>query len=133
MLAFFGNASQFHGPDGCKRKNPFRNQIDYIAIKTDFRRFVTDSKSTSNFDTETDHRLVKMKVKFQWCKMQNAKSEKKTKICMENENEPQEIWNKVVKSCKEVSAEVLGTRDKKVKYKDDEITELSEMNSNMRK
>ncbi len=55
------NKKTLLGPDGHPRRNPFRNQIDYIAIKSEFRRFVIDSKSSSNFTTETDHRMVKMK------------------------------------------------------------------------
>ena len=46
--------------DGEVRRNPYRNQIDYIMIRRKHMYTVTDSKSYTSFKTNTDHRLVIM-------------------------------------------------------------------------
>ena len=43
-----GNHRQLLDLDGCPRRNLFRNQIDYIAVRNTHRRFITNSRSTSN-------------------------------------------------------------------------------------
>ncbi len=78
------NGKPLLGPDGQPRRNPFRNQIDYIAVRKEHRRFVLDSKSTNFFQTDTDHRLVKMKILFQWFKIKNGKKKKQSKADLSN-------------------------------------------------
>ena len=72
------------GPDGKPRRNPFRNQIDYIAVRSEHRRFVKNSKSTNNINTETDHKMVKTEMNFEWYKMKKNKKEKVEKVNMSN-------------------------------------------------
>ena len=57
--------------DGTIRKNPYRNQIDYILTKIKHNVFVQNSRSYAGFDTSTDHKLVIAKFKLQWWKMKN--------------------------------------------------------------
>ena len=64
-----GNKILLLGPDGQPRRQPFRNQIDYIATKTNHRKFVTNSRSYGGIKTATDHKLVKMNLKFKWSKI----------------------------------------------------------------
>ncbi len=44
---------------GEQRRNPVRNQIDYIITKISHRRFVTDARSYGGIRTDTNHKLVK--------------------------------------------------------------------------
>ena len=60
-------------PNGETRRNPIRNQIDYIAISNNFLRFVTNARSYGNFKTSTDHKLVIMNIKLQLPKLNNPK------------------------------------------------------------
>ena len=75
-----GNPKPLLGPDGKARRNPFRNQIDYIIVKQQHRRFIQDSKSSGNINTETDHKMVIMKINLAWRKMKKSKVEKSEKI-----------------------------------------------------
>ena len=60
------------------RKNPIRNQIDYILIDKRHLQFVTDAKSINNIKTETDHNMVIMKVKLQLSKLHRIKKDPTT-------------------------------------------------------
>jgi len=141
------------GPDGKPRRNPFRNQIDYIAVRTEHTKFVTNSRSTSNIHTETDHRMVKMEVNFEWYKLKNEKKDvvkkpdlsnfsnkvkqfeyqkKMEEINFENANNPQEKWNKIAHEANEISLEVMGTKSNKKLAKDPEIELLSIENQKLR-
>ena len=44
------------------RKNPYRNQIDYIMMRGRHRKFVEDARSYNGIETFTAHRLVKAKL-----------------------------------------------------------------------
>ena len=55
--------------DGTIRRNPYRNQIDYIIMKCNQRCFVTNSRSYNGVETSTDHKLVKDELKLDWWKM----------------------------------------------------------------
>ena len=46
------------------RRNPYRNQIDYIIIKRRHVSAITNSRSYHNIATQTDHRLVIMNIRF---------------------------------------------------------------------
>jgi exonuclease III len=48
--------------NGSTRKNPFRNQIDYILTRCRDRTLITNSRSYSGLNTYTDHRLVKTTI-----------------------------------------------------------------------
>ena len=55
--------------DGNIRRNPYRNQIDYIMTRTQCKTLVTDSRSYAGFETSTDHRLVTASFRLEWYKM----------------------------------------------------------------
>lgn len=38
------------------RKNPYRNQIDYMMMRGTHRKFVEDARSYNGIETYTDHR-----------------------------------------------------------------------------
>ena len=59
--------------DGNIRRNPYRNQIDYIITRTQYKALVTDSRSYAGFETSTDHRLVKASFRLEWYKMKPKK------------------------------------------------------------
>jgi hypothetical protein len=61
------------GHDGKPRRNPYRNQIDYIITKTEHQRFVENSRSYGGTETSTDHKLVKATIRFAWWKMKTSK------------------------------------------------------------
>ena len=69
-----GNPQLLLGPDNLPRREPFRNQIDYIATKIKHRKFVTNSRSYGGIKSYTDHKLVKMSMNFQWHKLQKGNS-----------------------------------------------------------
>ena len=60
--------------NGEERRNPVRNQIDYIIIRDEHRCFVTNSRSYSGINTDTDHHLVKMEINFEWHKIKSKKT-----------------------------------------------------------
>ncbi len=49
-------------------RNPYRNQIDYILTRKQYKSRVTDSRSYSGISTVTDHRLVPVTLKREWYK-----------------------------------------------------------------
>ena len=55
--------------DGNPRRNPYRNQIDYVLIKNTFRRLIYNSRSYGGFETNSDHKAVIMNMKLAWSKM----------------------------------------------------------------
>ena len=52
--------------DGTSRKNPIRNQIDYIITKISQRCLITNARSYGGCNTYTDHKLVKMTFSIKW-------------------------------------------------------------------
>ena len=133
--------------DGEPRKNPVRNQIDYIIVRNQHRRFITNSRSYNGINTNTDHKLVKMSMKIEWYKIRSrqTKTEKidvgglsefekrreyKTKISNEIEkarqkSSVQEKWDAICEICKGVGKEVLGLRKRITEHKDDKLAELT--------
>ena len=57
---------EFVTHNGETRKNPIRNQIDFIIVKNNKRRYVMDSRSYGGIQTDTDHKLVKTKIRYNW-------------------------------------------------------------------
>ena len=68
---------------GEARRNPVRNQIDYIITRNEHRRFIRDARSYGGIWSDTDHKLVKTSFKVEWCKMKQSK-EKSIKINTSN-------------------------------------------------
>ena len=54
--------NEFKDKKGEIRRNPFRNQIDYILIKRKDLPFVRNSHSYGGIGLKTDHKLVKAEL-----------------------------------------------------------------------
>ena len=142
-----GNPQLLLGPDNLPRREPFRNQIDYIATKIKHRKCVTNSRSYGGIKSYTDHKLVKMSMHFQWHKLQKQRQRtNKTDITNCNDREkqhfynqeiqntfqppvatsPQEQWTYIADVCKDTGKEILGHKDRKQKINDPELKELSQ-------
>ena len=70
--------------DGTERRNPYRNQIDYILVKNSFRRLVQDCRSYGGFETSSDHKPVILKMKLDWWKLTKKITSTAPKINFEN-------------------------------------------------
>ena len=148
-----GNKCHLKGPDGLPRRNPFRNQIDYIAIRSAHRRFVTDSRSYGGIQSNTDHKMVKMSIKFQWYRLSPAKPPTGTKINMANfsnpmkqqeyrekvhfdppqpPTSPQDKWTALCSNLIDESKEIMGERIAAKKVSDPVLSELSKQNYHLR-
>ena len=112
--------------NGEERKNPIRNQIDYIIVRNRSRRFITDSRSYGGAETDSDHKLVKMNMKIEWTKLEKegktaghidtngfADTSKRAKYkelveaeAIEELLTPQERWQSICKIAKEKAEEV---------------------------
>ena len=55
------------------RRNPFRNQIDYILIKRRDLSFVRYQCSYGGIGLNTDYKLVKAELQIEWFKMKISK------------------------------------------------------------
>ncbi len=60
--------------DGHPRKNPIRNQIDFILIHNRYRNLITNSRSYSGINTVGDHRLVVATFRTDWKKIKSNKA-----------------------------------------------------------
>ena len=145
--------------DGKPRRNPYRNQIDYILTRRKHMCFVEDSRSYGGTTTSSDHKMVISKLKLKWWKMRkmitktfktniqslafkekqqqynNAVKEKMTKITnetKEKQEDPNENWLKLTEVLMKTAESVLGKKDRKRKYDDKEIVELSEKQKKIR-
>ena len=138
------------------RRNPIRNQIDYILISKKHLELVTNSRSYNHIETVTDHNLVVMTTKIDLPKLYRPKPSRTPKIDLEklqnpeiaaayrqkvNENQkPCEEgadnnmrWTNIVETCLKSGEETLGTKETKNKPKEnEEIKILSERNKTLR-
>ena len=117
--------------DGTPRRNPYRNMIDYVLVRNEYLSIVKDSRSYSNIETTTDHRLVRAEIKIskplrpaqkkredvvqydlnkmkdpEVAKAYQAKVESKLEEELENCGSPQEKWDTIVTACHDSAAEV---------------------------
>jgi sorting nexin-29 len=132
--------------NGEVRRNPYRNQIDYVITRCMYRNTVKNARSYSGINTDTDHRLVVMEMKCEWFKMYKKKTKVEAydvqklrdvdarknytqKISetyeLNKEGTAQEKWNRITKSCLESAKENLEKPRSDKKYESIEITNLS--------
>ena len=140
--------------NGEPRRNPYRNQIDYIILNSNFRKYVTDARSYQGTSLYTDHNLVicNLNTSFQPFidHKKNIKGEASINICNFNNSalrkqyntvveqqikkcdnlqsvSPQQKWTKINEICKSVGLQVLGKTPQKssVKIYDERIEQLS--------
>ena len=144
-----GNPQLLLGPDNLPRREPFRNQIDYIiATKIKHRKCLTNARSYGGIKSYTDHRLVKMSMNFQWHKLQKQMQRTNmTNITNFSDREKQTLYNQEIQNtfqpsvattlvhrnsgrtsqmyaCKDTGKEILGQKDRKQKINDPELKEL---------
>ena len=117
-----------------------RNQIDHICISRKFRRSLLDVRSYRGADADSDHQLVIGKLQFKLKKIENEKNSRikyntdalkdeqirnQFQITFRNRfemlvnedqsenNDINDDWDKVKKTYKDVSQEVLGIQKRK--------------------
>ena len=138
--------------NGELRKNPIRNQIDYILINNRYLQFVTNSRSYNHLQTDSDHNLVMMNLRIKFSKLNKPKIDVAPRINKEllknlnysntykqkvNEKQDAKVnkvfvdgedtWSDIIEDCLEAGKEVLGVKDKFAKKPENkEIKELSE-------
>ena len=145
---------------GTTRRNPYRNQIDYILIKTKHRNLVTNSRSYGGIETYTDHKLVKANLRIKWKHVNFNKRNSKTQnhpINMQRLQDPicrklycetvtkmmtepseetkttQEKWNKIKNACIQAGETIVGKKQKCAKKcQNEKVIELSQKQKNLR-
>ena len=143
------NGNQNHH-DGTIRRNPYRNQIDYVLTKTKHKEFVNDSRSYNGFETSSDHKLLKAKFQIKWYKTktnqpkvikpniqklkeQGKLKEYKEKVSQETQTSEKpestnEKWSYLAEILKKSANEVLGNQpsfDQPKVHENPEIRNLS--------
>jgi hypothetical protein len=118
--------------DGTPKRNPTRNQIDYIIVRIKDMQRIKDSRAHSNMNTRTDHRIViaeimdipiktfkktKSQKKYDFDKLKSEDHRERYKEAQrqyinECDDTPtvQGKWDNIVKCCHKASEEVLGFR-----------------------
>ena len=129
------------------RRNPYRNQIDFILIRKSPSLLVTNSRAYNGIRTKSDHKIVIMDVRIKWriagnrnkavkkidvAKLQieeyrqeyeQTLSAKLAEIPRNNSN--QVAWNDITEAINGTATEILGYVAKKAS--NDEIKVLSEL------
>ena len=120
--------------DGTQRRNPIRNQIDYMIFKQDQMRLVTDARSYSGMLTKSDHRLVVATMKGKTAKFKKPaaiekidfeklsdpqiKQQYNEKLSVKMSNfstlttTAQEKWNFITQQLHDTAKETLGFKTK---------------------
>jgi exonuclease III len=134
--------------NGEERRNPNRNQIDYIIVKAEYIKQITNSRSYHHGTTiETDHRLViadtklslivhkpskqTRKPNLEKLREKDTQEQYKTEVdkILENTESAsniQERWNEIVKANNQAAETILGYKKKKQKSTNPIVIQLSE-------
>ena len=130
------------------RRNPFRNQIDYILVRNNTNTKVFDSKATISTTTNSDHKPVIAKIMIKWkyqsktkssnkrfniyyMKNQNIRNSYQNEIesyLIDNHDQPsnnQNSWNKITKMLKQAAENIIGYVNKSRKSINEDVKELS--------
>ena len=78
---------EFITHSGEKRRNPIRNQIDYIITRNRSKRFVKNARSYGGTETDSDHKLVKMKMEINWRRIRD-KNKQVERLDLESFSDP---------------------------------------------
>ena len=129
------------------RRNPYRNQIDYLITRNSDNMNVFNSRSYSNKCAQSDHRPVIADIQVKWKYMKHSKPNAKLNIeLLQNPeyreryneavselfaNEPaarnnQERWDKIVKVTNQAAVDTVGFQDRNKVISIPEISVLSE-------
>ena len=135
--------------DGTTRRNPYRNQIDYILTKNIHKIFIQNSRSYGGITVQTDHKLVKATLKLDWYRMKHQKPktvtynidklrdpeirklystelDKKLASSKQQNETPNETWSRITTACKETAKTILGLKQQHHKIStSEEIKQLS--------
>ena len=136
------------------RKNPYRFQIDYIAIRKNNNMKVTNAKAVNGIRVTSDHKPVIVHTKIY---INNSKPKPQTtslnvvalqeeenklefqrkveqKLGNQNDNneEIQEKWNNIVKATVEAAEETIGRKKKNIVSKNNTIINLSHQQKKLR-
>ena len=137
------------------RKNPYRFQIDYIAIRKCSSLKLTDARSYNNMRANSDHKPViatailhtniskpkstpPRKI-LNIAALQNhehqAEYQRKVKEKLSQQNQledTQEKWNSIVSATISAAEETVGLKSKHLEYKNDEIEKLSQQQKKLK-
>ena len=140
--------------DGTERRNPIRNQIDFVIAQKEVQHLIQDARSYGGTYTSTDHKMIVMKITLKEHKLRRQKERGEPKIRIEELNNeekrkeyeeatklvevdpnksPQERWNTIVNKCKEIGKKVLGKRDKRDRIQNPTLKKLTEEKQKIRK
>ena len=134
--------------DGTERRNPIRNQIDYVIIINQHKHLTQDSRSYGGIETEADHKMVICKINIDTLKIyrkNNIKPKRNISAFANKKNQEEyqqkinenfkeenqnakEKWNKISRICIDKAKEILGERTKYQKHNDKGIKKLSQEN-----
>ena len=131
---------------GEKRRNPIRNQIDYIITRNRSKRSVKNARSYGGTETGSDHKLVKMKMEINWRRIRD-KNKKVERLDLDGFSDPhkreeyqkkvkaayaqvkaesvQEKWNQICNVVRETGKQVLGCKKNSKKANDEQLEILS--------
>ena len=92
------------------RKNPYRNQIDNVITRINTRKMICDSRSYTNQNINSDHKLVKINIKWKWWKMYNKPI--KVKWFYEKDDDDMELEGNIFKgNFQKLNFEIIGEDD----------------------
>jgi len=118
--------------DGTYRRNPIRNQIDYILVKKQHINLLKNSRSYGGILTDTDHKLVIANFQIKTKNLHKKATKKEPKINFsefsKKENQikyrnslkmirytknltPQEKWTQIVETHKNVAKDILVSKN----------------------
>ena len=141
-----------HNYKGELRRQPYRNQIDYILTKNNHKILVEDSRSYGGTETSSDHKMVIARFHLTWWKLNTRKENKEIKYNLDNFNingkindyknniniqlensipgnlSTDEKWEYISKVCNKAAEEVLGIKTPYSRnvYNDEEVKVLSQ-------
>ena len=81
-------SSNHKDKDGKIRRNPYRNQIDYILVRTAHLEFVNNARSYGGISTNTDHKLVLADLTLKWYKMRQNSNNSQAKFNLNKFKDP---------------------------------------------
>ena len=116
--------------DGTIRRNPYRNQIDYIMVRSKDRYMVQNSRSYNGITTKIQ--IINLSLPT-WNlnggrnnQTQNLNHTFKIYDEVKDFKDNQEQWTHLVSSCHQAGKEILGEVPRSVKHQDKTLEELSE-------
>lgn len=139
---------------GMPRRNPYRNQIDYICVRDFSRLQVLDSRSYGGTRTHSDHKMVVAKVNLKWkpTKFSKTKTRKinydgfsdqnnqkkyqeELKLLLDENPVPENLqdrWTRIVNITQQAAEKTVGIKKPDQKNQNPEIRRLSDEQKRIR-